>query len=473
MAEKELSLFNTNEGLNGIVNVKTNNVINLNANATNIPVETPVLSVTELSMGLKRVVETQFRRVKVRGEVSGYKKHTSGHMYFALKDNDSVIDAVCWRGTYLQAQLTEGAEVIATGRLTTYPGRSKYQIVVEGAEIAGEGALLKILMERKDRLQKEGLFDRKKPLPPFPGTIGVVTSATGAVIQDILHRLNDRYPCHVLVWPVAVQGVGAAEQISTAINGFNNLETPPDLIIVARGGGSLEDLWCFNEEIVVRAAANSKVPLISAVGHETDVTLVDWAADLRAPTPTAAAELATPVLSQLRQAISLYDQRLYNLIQNKLSKESIQLQGVARALPSPQQMLDQVMLRLDDWGDRLYNAYNVMLRVKNQRLLMTKDRLRAPTSVIEKYKDHLETAYVKMCVESKRYFQGAEEKLAQQVCALENSSYNSILKRGFSLVTSKDGQVINSASKFKEVGCGTINFADGKVGVVKNSNNKI
>ena len=244
----------------------------------------PVFSVTEVSGLVKSTVEGAFQRVRIRGEISGFKRAASGHLYFAMKDDDALMDGVCWRGTAarLGMQPQDGMEVIATGRITTYPGRSKYQLVVETMELAGEGALLKLLEDRKRALSAEGLFDesRKQLLPYLPDVIGVVTSPTGAVIRDILHRLNDRFPRHVLVWPVLVQGDGAADQIASAIRGFNAMEEGgnvprPDLLIVARGGGSLEDLWAFNEEAVVRAAAESFIPLISAVGHETDWTLID------------------------------------------------------------------------------------------------------------------------------------------------------------------------------------------------------
>src|SRR5438128_6982175 len=264
----------------------------------------PEYTVSELSLALKRSIEDGFSHVRVRGEISGYKRHGSGHCYFALKDADAVLDAVCWRQTAIRIPLKpeDGMEVVCTGRLTTYPGRSKYQLVIDTIELAGIGALLRILDERRQRLAAEGLFaaERKKKLPFLPQVIGIVTSPSGAVIRDILHRLSDRFPRHVLVWPVAVQGEGAAAQVAAAIDGFNRLvpggRVPrPDLIIVARGGGSLEDLMAFNEEIVVRAAAASAIPLISAVGHETDTTLIDHASDRRAPTPTAAAEIAVPV----------------------------------------------------------------------------------------------------------------------------------------------------------------------------------
>ena len=278
------------------------------------------LTVSELSAALRKTVEDAFGHVRVRGEVTGYRgPHSSGHCYFALKDESAKIEAVIWRSAFLRLRIKpeEGLEVIATGRVTTYPGQSKYQIVVETLEPAGIGALMALVEARKKKLAAEGLFDaaRKKPLPFLPRVIGIVTSPTGAVIRDILHRLGDRFPRRVVVWPVRVQGEGAAEEIAAAIRGFNALPASvidrPDLIIVARGGGSLEDLWSFNEEIVVRAAAGSAIPLISAIGHETDVTLIDHAADRRAPTPSAAAEMAVPVRGELASRIgSLASARL-------------------------------------------------------------------------------------------------------------------------------------------------------------------
>jgi len=263
----------------------------------------PALSVSELAGALKRTIESAFGQVRVRGEISGFKRHASGHCYFTLKDDNACIDAVIWRSSVglLAFRPEDGAEVIATGKLSTYPGRSKYQIIVDRMELAGEGALLALVERRRKALAAEGLFDaqRKRKLPFLPQVIGVVTSPTGAVIRDILHRLEDRCPTRVILWPVPVQGEAAAAKIAEAIRSFPAVEPRPDLLIVARGGGSIEDLWAFNEEEVVRAAAASPIPLISAVGHETDTTLIDHAADRRAPTPTAAAEIAVPVRSEL------------------------------------------------------------------------------------------------------------------------------------------------------------------------------
>src|SRR5882672_11468005 len=304
----------------------------------------PEYTVSELSLALKRSIEDDFGQVRVRGEISGFKRPGSGHCYFALKDADAVLDAVCWRMTAIRLAIKpeDGMEVVCSGRLTTYPGRSKYQLVVDTIELAGKGALLRLLEERRLRLAAEGLFavERKKPLPFLPAVIGIVTSPTGAVIRDILHRLADRFPRRVLIWPVTVQGDGAAAQIAAAIDGFNRLGAAgpaprPDLIIVARGGGSLEDLMAFNEEIVVRAAAASAIPLISAVGHETDTTLIDHAADLRAPTPTAAAEIAVPVRLDLVAELAGKTARLAGGLARLFSERRLHLAGLARGLPDP------------------------------------------------------------------------------------------------------------------------------------------
>src|SRR5512146_2518541 len=301
-------------------------------------------SVSELSAALRRTVEDAYGYVRVRGEVSGFRGASpSGHCYFRLKDDKAVLEGVIWKGTYgrMRVKPEEGLDVIATGRLTTCPGSSKYQIVIDSLEPAGIGALMKLLEERKKKLAAEGLFDeaRKQLLPFLPEVIGVVTSPTGAVIRDILHRLEDRFPRRVLVWPVRVQGDTSAAEVANAIKGFNALPERgplprPDLIIVARGGGSLEDLWSFNEEIVVRAAAASMIPLISAVGHETDVTLIDFAADKRAPTPSAAAEIAVPVRADLMTTLSNLGSRKLACWRRNVDRSRKELRLLVRALPA-------------------------------------------------------------------------------------------------------------------------------------------
>ncbi len=327
---------------------------------------TPELSVSELSAALKRTVEDRFGFVRVRGEISNYRgPHSSGHVYFSLKDQTARIDAVIWKGAFvrLKTKPQEGLEVIATGKVTTYPGKSSYQIVVEALEPAGIGALMALIEERRQRLAAEGLFDeaRKRPLPFLPARIGVVTSPTGAVIRDILHRIAERFPRHVMVWPVRVQGETSAAEIAAAIDGFNALPEQgslrrPDLIIVARGGGSLEDLWSFNEETVVRAAARSLVPLIAAVGHETDWTLIDHAADLRAPTPTAAAEKAVPVRSELAAALADLARRQSGAALRGFDRRRSEFRALARALPSSDSIFALRRQQLDTLEGRLIGA---------------------------------------------------------------------------------------------------------------------
>src|SRR5438067_9181748 len=345
----------------------------------------PEYTVSELSLALKRSVEENFSHVRVRGEISGYKRHSSGHCYFVLKDAEAALDAVCWRQTAIRLPIRpeDGMEVVCSGRLTTYPGRSKYQLVVDTVELAGKGALLRLLEERRQRLAAEGLFaaERKKKLPFLPQVIGIVTSPTGAVIRDILHRLADRFPRRVLLWPVAVQGEGAAAQIAAAIQGFNRLAaggpvSRPDLLIMARGGGSLEDLMPFNEEIVVRAAAATVIPLISAVGHETDTTLIDHASDRRAPTPTAAAEMAVPVRLDLIGEVNAKTARLSGGLSRLFTSHRQNLAGLARGLPDPQDLLGAAAQRLDDRTERLRLSIAARFAGSRQRLELAAARLR-------------------------------------------------------------------------------------------------
>jgi exodeoxyribonuclease VII large subunit len=330
--------------------------------ATQVPGDNaPALSVSELSTALKRTIEGAFDHIRVRGEISGFKRHGSGHCYFTLKDDAACIDAVIWRGQAgaLRFAPEDGIEVIATGRLTTYPARSRYQIVVERLELAGQGALMALLDRRRQALAAEGLFDadRKKTLPFAPRLIGVVTSPTGAVIRDILHRLEDRFPCHVMLWPVPVQGEGAAARIAAAVRGFNAFGAGrPDLLIVARGGGSIEDLWAFNEEEVVRAVAASDIPIISAVGHETDTSLCDFAADVRAPTPTAAAELAVPVRSELLGQVRELGTRTERCARRTFERAGEQLQACLRHWPAREALLAPQQQRLDELAERLPRA---------------------------------------------------------------------------------------------------------------------
>lgn len=359
-------------------------------------------TVSEISNALKRTVEDTFGHVRVRGEISGYRgPHSSGHAYFSLKDDRAKIDAVVWKGTMgrLKFRPEEGMEVIATGKLTTYPGKSSYQIVIDNLEPAGAGALMALLEERKKRLAAEGLFDRerKRPLPYMPAVIGVVTSPTGSVIRDILHRIKDRFPLHVIVWPVRVQGETSGAEAAAAVSGFNMLADQgtiprPDVLIVARGGGSLEDLWGFNDEALARTVAASGIPVISAVGHETDWTLIDYAADVRAPTPTGAAEFAVPVRAELEATLAGLSARLKACTTRGIDRKRTALRAATRALPSPDTLLALPRRRFDEATSRLARALTVSTERKRARL----DAARLTPATLERRlgeaKRHLERA---------------------------------------------------------------------------------
>lgn len=446
-------------------------------NVTDKKVNIPEFSVSELSLALKRMVEDTFSYVRVRGEISGLMRAASGHVYLSLKDENAVLEAVCWKGVAAKLPFVpeDGLEVVCEGKLSTYPQRSKYQLVISRMEPAGEGALMALLEERKKKLAAEGLFspERKKSLPYIPSTIGVITSPTGAVIQDILHRLNDRFPRHVIVWPVQVQGKEAAGQIARAIAGFNALKpgeriTRPDLLIVARGGGSLEDLWAFNEEIVVRAAAASEIPLISAVGHETDTTLIDFASDHRAPTPTAAAEAAVPVRSDLQFKTADLTQRLEAARRRFFKGLHDKLAGLERGLPSPRDILGLATQRLDDLNIRLPRGLASFLQgqaLKLQRIaggltvLTIRQSVHLKMSRFEDYSRRLEMAFVTTS-------QARVSKLSSLGRVFESLGYHSILKRGFAVIRDSGGKAVTFA---KNIGPGAaldIEFKDGHVPVV-------
>ncbi len=426
------------------------------------------------------MLEGEFGRVRVRGEITGFKRAGSGHLYFRLKDDDAVLDAVCWRGAAgrLGIQPQDGLEVIAIGKVTAYPGRSTYQIVVEQMEMAGEGALLKLLEDRRKMLAAEGLFapERKAPLPFLPTVIGVISSPTGAVIRDILHRLSERCPRHVLLWPVAVQGEAAAAQVAAAIHGFNALPPDgsgpvprPDVLIVARGGGSLEDLWAFNEEIVVRAAADSAIPLISAVGHETDTTLIDFAADRRAPTPTAAAEIAVPVLSDLIAALAQLHHRLHGSARRGLEERALRVQSAGRGLPEPVALVEQAAQRVDDLTERLAFALRARLTGAAQTVQATAAKLRHPREALALKAQSLAANSRALSLAAQQSVRGneqtfaridagrrlplaltrrlddTEQRLNHAVALLDSYSYERVLDRGFVLVRGPDGPVTEAA----------------------------
>ncbi|WP_246337783.1 exodeoxyribonuclease VII large subunit [Azospirillum oleiclasticum] len=476
----------------------------------------PEYSVGDLARALKRTIEDAYGLVRVRGEISQPKKHSSGHCYLRLKDETAVIEAVVWRGSMakLAVKPEEGLEVIVQGRLTTYPGRSQYQLVIESMELAGEGALLKMLEERKRKLAAEGLFDsgRKRPIPFLPDVIGVITSPTGAVIRDILHRLAERFPRRVLLWPVAVQGDNAAAQVAAAIEGFNRLAPGgavprPDLLIVARGGGSLEDLMPFNEEIVVRAAANSRIPLISAVGHETDTTLIDHAADLRAPTPTAAAEKAVPVRAELLAQVMDCGRRLLNGAHRGLEDRRARLEGLARGLGDPRALLEAHAQRLDDRAERLGLAATSFLERRRTRVGELGARIRHPREKLADAAARLTLAARTLdgaLRQSVTVARGRHDRVAARLSLrpvviriaeggrrledlrprldrglskltddraarlqalgqlLESYSYEGVLKRGYALVRGEDGQPLTRAAEATPGRAVSLVFHDGE-----------
>lgn len=428
----------------------------------------PEFTVSELAGNIKRTIEESFGRVRVRGELGRVTIAKSGHCYLDMKDDRAVINSIIWKGTMsrLSMRPEEGMEVIIEGKMSTYPGRSNYQLVIEKMELAGEGALMALLDRRKKAFAAEGLFDaeRKQGLPFMPKVIGVVTSPTGAVIRDILHRIEDRFPVHVLVWPVLVQGDKAAQQIASAITGFNHAEgfSRPDVIIVARGGGSLEDLWCFNEDIVVRAAAQSKIPLISAVGHETDWTLIDYVSDKRAPTPTGAAEVAVPVRDDWLESVADLGLRLTRGLRRSVNDRETRLRAArlphlntllgqpnirldAARLPSLTRLLDPKRMRLGAAGSRLVQggAAQLQRRTQDQATRLTRTQTALQSAAQRGIKDR-------------------RNRLDRAASLLDAYSYQGVLKRGYALVTDVDGGVIRSADAPAPGQSVTLTFADGK-----------
>ncbi|WP_421792549.1 exodeoxyribonuclease VII large subunit [Hyphobacterium sp.] len=461
---------------------------------------TPEFSVSELANSLKRTVEDAYGHVRVRGELGRVTIARSGHAYLDLKDEKAVIDAVMWKGlvSRLNFRPEEGLEVICEGKLTTYPGRSKYQIIIERMEPAGAGALMALLEERKKKLAAEGLFEasKKRAIPFLPQVIGVVTSPTGAVIRDILHRLEDRFPRHVLLWPVLVQGEGAAAQITAAIEGFNAIDGSgpvprPDVLIVARGGGSVEDLWCFNEENVVRAAAASDIPLISAVGHETDTTLIDFASDRRAPTPTGAAEMAVPVRAELMQAVRSQSERLTRGLMRLSEQRRAEFRATTRAFPTPAVLFGPARQRLDlaaavlrpealrrdlqnrssqmsKLEGRLRAALERQSRGGRERLvsLMRRFERAAPTKALERCRIPLEQVASRLSRAGERYLTASRLQLGALAGRHALLGHESVLSRGFALVRDEDGRLVRSTAGMKPGGRLEIEVADGRKGAV-------
>lgn len=390
-------------------------------------------SVSEISLNIKKLLNNNFNNVKIRGEISGYKgQYGSGHVYFALKEKDAKIDVIIWKSVFanLKIKPEEGLEVIATGNISAYAPSSKYNLTVTSLEPAGVGSLMALFEKLKKQLSKEGLFDvkYKKPLPVLPKKIGIITSAKGAVIRDIEHRLNERLGCHIMVWDVLVQGSKSANDIAMAIKGFNALDkaNKPDLLIVARGGGSIEDLWSFNEEPVIRAAFASDIPLISAVGHETDFTLLDLVADFRAPTPTAAAEIILPLKKELQNKIIEKTKRLNLAIARKLDSQQDKYKALIRAMPTLEYVFINFWRSIDEKAQKLiYNIERIFLQKHN------------------KFEKNKNRQFIQTILERKT------EQLNSLIRLLNSVSYNKVLERGFALLLSKEGIPISNA---KDIG---------------------
>lgn len=436
-------------------------------------------TVSEVSLALKSLLERNFSKIRVKGEISGLKIADSGHSYFSLKDEKSVLNAICWRhaAAKMKIKLEEGMEVVCIGSLSSYPSRSLYQMNIEEIEVSGIGSLLKLLAQRKEKLTAEGLFslERKRAIPFLPTTIAVVTSPTGAVIKDIIHRIEDRFPLHIMIWGVMVQGPEAASQIAEAIIGLQDMPDSipkPDVIIVARGGGSIEDLWPFNEEVVVRAVANSSIPLISAVGHETDTTLIDFAADKRAPTPTAAAEMAVPVRRDLINTIVHYYNRQLSALRNQyrssansLSQLSLRMRGTERIISQQQQVLDQSWHRLHNcMENRLAAANNVILKISGS----------LSTNLLQ-YKYSLQANNLGLCERSiiqciRRAMNKEEHALEIMSGLLQSYNPQGVLKRGFAIIHQKSN-LITTVKKIHQGDAISITMYDGEIESIVSSIN--
>lgn len=438
----------------------------------------PEYTVSSISNAIKADIDQKYSYVRVRGEISGLKKAPSGHIYLSLKDEKAVLKAVCWKGVASSFSIApeDGIEVICTGKITTYAAQSTYQMVIEKIEVSGTGALMALLEKRKKELAKEGLFDveRKRPIPKFPERIGVVTSPTGAVIQDILHRIEERFPTHILLWPVLVQGNQAAEQITEAINGFNiidNSEKRPDVIIVARGGGSIEDLWPFNEEIVVRAAANSTIPLISAVGHETDTTLIDYASDKRAPTPTAAAEMATPVRADILNYLHNVTLTLHNQMQSRLEYYTQRIDDLSRGIISPTAYIDRCNERLKHMTQLMERNLDELLIRKQHHIDLLENKLIKPTQIIDSQQQKLGILEQRLERAIKRIIENYDYKMNAIERLLDTLNYKNVLSRGFAIVRNNEKNILTSKQELSTTSHINIEFNDG-IGKTITVNNK-
>ncbi len=472
----------------------------------------PIYSVSEISLNVKKTIEESFSHVRIRGEVSTLKKASSGHVYLSLKDEKAVINSIIWKGvaSKIPFSMEEGLEIIAQGKLSSYPGRSNYQLIIESAEIAGEGALLKLLEDRKRKLQKEGLFDpqHKKPLPYLPKVIGLVTSPTGAVLHDIIHRISARFGVRLILNPVAVQGDGASSQIARAISQFDSLpfkDIPkPDLLIVARGGGSLEDLWCFNEEEVARAVFKCSIPIISAVGHETDTTLIDYVSDLRTPTPTGAAEMAVPVKNDLMANILDISARLErskgvyfkhkhdniinlkralkspkDIIENNsqklddrverfelsvkefLNKRSQYVENLKAKLISPQSTIAIETAKLNEKANRLEQSSKQLINNHRQNVISIANQIISPKNILGSSQNKLDYAMKTLEFTTKNILDNKKKNIEPLARLLETLSYENTLKRGFTITLNDHDEVVTSADNLSENF--KVKFHDGEI----------
>jgi len=427
--------------------------------------EQPEFSVTQISNLIKRNIEDAFSNVRVKGEISGLKIAPSGHAYFSLKDQNSVLASVMWRGnvTSQKIKIEDGMEVICCGNVTTYGGQSKYQLIVDSVSIAGIGALMALLEKRKKQFAQEGLFDpaKKKNIPYLPKKIGVVTSITGAVIRDIIHRLKDRFPSHVVIWPVLVQGDKSSQEVTDAIKGFNLMDDKPDVLIIARGGGSIEDLWSFNEENVIRAAYSSTIPIISAIGHETDITLLDYVADKRAPTPTAAAEMVVPVRGELILAIRDVKRRANLTIGKYLEFKRERVYGLKKSFPDFKNIINNKIQRIDDIAIRLVQSKKIFLERKLSRLNNFFSKLRNPKEVVLHKVSLLKIATNNMESRFAKYLDHRNYQLSMMSSLLKTLSYQNTLNRGFSIIWDQE-RIISSSKDITNKKL-TIEFKDGRV----------
>lgn len=420
-------------------------------------------------------MENAFGYVRLKGEITGLKQAASGHLYFSLKDENALVSAVCFRSAAqrISFEIGDGLEVVASGRITTYEGRSNYQIIVEKLEIAGIGALLEMIEKRRQKLLEEGIFDEsfKKPIPFFPTRIGVITSETGAVIQDIKHRITARFPTHLILYPTLVQGDKAAAEIISGIRYFNNLAQAkkPDVLIIARGGGSFEDLLPFHDENLVRAVFKSEIPVISAVGHETDTTLIDYVADLRAPTPTAAAEMVTPILEDLKGTIEFLHDKLNKLPQQRLLEYSSHLSNLQKYLIDPRQILQQMAEKISNFAKNLDNSLANYLISKFQKLSVLQPSKVQLIQKVNAERDRLEYLFKQIESDFLSEIKNRDLEISSLAKMLKTNHYQEILNRGFALVRNSDGELISSVKKIEFGKNYHLEMSDGEVSVTKNS----